>query len=235
MNRMSVKSRRLAGNRRNYFSLTVFLFRCLIYLEFINSFFFPRRNQELGFIIYLFYFKTFGGAGSLFQHAVFSSCGVRTQLPHSMWEVSVPNQGLNLRPLHWKGDSFLFLILFILGCAGSSRLHTGLLQLWRAGSTLQLWWRAFIAVTSLAVEPGLWAHRPQQLPYMSSVAASGLEHRLSSCEARGEWFCSMWDLWRPGIKLMSPALAGRFFITEPPGKSHSAFYSESLSAAILES
>ena len=28
----------------------------------------------------------------------------------------------------------------------------------------------------------------------------------------------MWDLPGPGIELMSPALAGRFFTTEPPGK-----------------
>jgi len=28
----------------------------------------------------------------------------------------------------------------------------------------------------------------------------------------------MWDLLGPGIEPMSPALAGRFFTTEPPGK-----------------
>ena len=30
--------------------------------------------------------------------------------------------------------------------------------------------------------------------------------------------CCMWDLPRPGIKPVSPASAGRFFTTEPPGK-----------------
>ena len=30
--------------------------------------------------------------------------------------------------------------------------------------------------------------------------------------------CSMWDLPGPGIEPVSPALAGRFFTTEPPGK-----------------
>ena len=30
----------------------------------------------------------------------------------------------------------------------------------------------------------------------------------------------MWDLLRPGIEPMSPALAGGFFTTEPPGKPH---------------
>ena len=33
-----------------------------------------------------------------------------------------------------------------------------------------------------------------------------------------ELLCSMWDLPRPGIKPRSLALAGGFFITEPPGK-----------------
>ena len=28
----------------------------------------------------------------------------------------------------------------------------------------------------------------------------------------------MWDLPRPGVEAVSPALAGRFFITQPPGK-----------------
>jgi hypothetical protein len=28
----------------------------------------------------------------------------------------------------------------------------------------------------------------------------------------------MWDLPRPGVELVSPALAGRFLTTEPPGK-----------------
>ena len=37
-------------------------------------------------------------------------------------------------------------------------------------------------------------------------------HGLSYSEAR------MQDLPGPGIKLVSPALAGRFFTTEPPGK-----------------
>ena len=30
--------------------------------------------------------------------------------------------------------------------------------------------------------------------------------------------CCLWDLPGPGIELVSPALAGRFFTTEPPGK-----------------
>ena len=35
----------------------------------------------------------------------------------------------------------------------------------------------------------------------------------------------MWDLPRPGIKPVSPALAGGFFTTEPPGKPEDPSYS----------
>ena len=35
----------------------------------------------------------------------------------------------------------------------------------------------------------------------------------------------MWDVPGPGIELGSPALAGRFFTTEPPGKPSLALYS----------
>ena len=32
--------------------------------------------------------------------------------------------------------------------------------------------------------------------------------------------CGMWDLPRPGLEPVSPALAGRFLTTAPPGKPH---------------
>ena len=46
-----------------------------------------------------------------------------------------------------------------------------------------------------------------------------LECRLSSCGARAQLLHGMWDLPRPGIEPVSPALAGRFLTTAPPGKS----------------
>ena len=52
----------------------------------------------------------------------------------------------------------------------------------------------------------------------SSCDSQTLEHRLNSCGSRAYLLCSMWDLPRPGIEPMSPALAGRSFTTEPPGK-----------------
>ena len=49
--------------------------------------------------------------------------------------------------------------------------------------------------------------------------------RLDSCGTRASLPCSMWNLPGPGIKPTSPALAGGFLTTGPPGKSNlSAFY-----------
>ena len=43
-------------------------------------------------------------------------------------------------------------------------------------------------------------------------------HRLSSCGARAQLFRGMWDLPRPALEPVSPALAGGFLTTAPPGK-----------------
>ena len=42
--------------------------------------------------------------------------------------------------------------------------------------------------------------------------------RLSRCGSRASLLCGMWDLPRPGLEPTSPALAGRFSTTAPPGK-----------------
>ena len=42
--------------------------------------------------------------------------------------------------------------------------------------------------------------------------------RLSNCGSRAYLLCGMWDIPRPGLKPVSPALAGRFSTTAPPGK-----------------
>ena len=53
----------------------------------------------------------------------------------------------------------------------------------------------------------------------SPVAEHKLEtRRLSSCGSRAQSLHGMWDLPRPGLEPMSPALAGRFSTTAPPGK-----------------
>ena len=53
----------------------------------------------------------------------------------------------------------------------------------------------------------------------SLVAEHRLQtHRLSNCGSRAQLLHGMWDLPRPGLKPMCPALAGRLLTTAPPGK-----------------
>ena len=58
---------------------------------------------------------------------------------------------------------------------------------------------------------------------LTIAASPAAEHRLqtrrlSSCGSRAQFLCGMWDLPRPGLEPMSPALAGGFSTTAPPGK-----------------
>ena len=53
----------------------------------------------------------------------------------------------------------------------------------------------------------------------SLVAEHRLQmHRLSNCGSRAQLLRGMWDLPRPGLEPVFPALAGRFSTTAPPGK-----------------
>ena len=53
----------------------------------------------------------------------------------------------------------------------------------------------------------------------SLVAEHRLQtRRLGSCGSQAQSLCGMWDLPRPGLEPLSPALAGRFSTTAPPGK-----------------
>ena len=77
----------------------------------------------------------------------------------------------------------------------------------RAFSSCSKWGPLFIAV-----------RRP-----LTIVASPVAEHRLqtrrlSSCGSRAQLLHGMWDLPRPGVEPVSPALAGRFSTTAPPGK-----------------
>ena len=58
---------------------------------------------------------------------------------------------------------------------------------------------------------------------LTIVASLAAEHRLqtrrlSSCGSRAQSLRSMWDPPRPGLEPVSPALAGGFSTTAPPGK-----------------
>ena len=53
----------------------------------------------------------------------------------------------------------------------------------------------------------------------SLVAEHRLQtHRLSNCGPRAQPLRGTWDLPRPGLEPMSPALSGRLSTTAPPGK-----------------
>ena len=58
---------------------------------------------------------------------------------------------------------------------------------------------------------------------LTIVASLVAEHRLqmlrlSSCGSQAQLLRGTWDLPRPGLEPVSPALAGRFSTTAPPGK-----------------
>ena len=63
----------------------------------------------------------------------------------------------------------------------------------------------------------------------SLVAEHRLQtRRLSNCGSRAQLLRGMWDLPRPGLEPVSPALAGRLSTTVPPGKPHRAFFKNQL-------
>ena len=58
---------------------------------------------------------------------------------------------------------------------------------------------------------------------LNIMASLVTEHRLqtrklSNCGSQAQLLRGMWDLPRPGLEPVSPALAGRFSTTAPPGK-----------------
>ena len=62
------------------------------------------------------------------------------------------------------------------------------------------------------------AHGPLTIA-ASLVAEHSLQtRRLSNCGSRAQLLRGMWDLPRPGLEPVSPALAGRLSTTVPPGK-----------------
>ena len=67
----------------------------------------------------------------------------------------------------------------------------------------------------------------------SLVAEHKLQmRRLSSCGSRAQLLRGMWDPPRPGLEPVSPALAGRFSTTAPPGKPPFDFHLHGISFSI---
>ena len=83
-----------------------------------------------------------------------------------------------------------------------------------------------VHVLLIAVASFVAKHRPQSVwasvvvaRGLSSCGSRGLERRLSSCGAQAQLLRGRWDLPGPGLEPLSPALAGGFLTTAPPGKS----------------
>ena len=101
------------------------------------------------------------------------------------------------------------------------------LWLWWTGATLHAMHDLLIVVASLGAEHGLSGICASELWHLGSVAAAP---RFHGCGIWVELLHGMWDLPRPWIKLLSSALAIRFFTTEPPGKPKKTFVTLDISA-----
>ena len=112
-------------------------------------------------------------------------------------------------------------LIFFFWHVGSLLLRAGFLQLWRARAYSSLWCTGFsLVVASLVAEHGPQSTRASVVVVrrLSSCGVQALERRLSSCGAWAQLLHGMWDLPGPGMEPVSPALAGGFLTTEPPGK-----------------
>ena len=114
---------------------------------------------------------------------------------------------------------FLFLDLLTCGCTGSSLLCVGFRQSQRAGAPLFVVHRLLTVVVSPVAE-----HRLQACRLLGGCSSWALERWLSSCGAQVQLLQGTWNLPRPGIEPRSPALAGRFFTSEPPVNPCGSFF-----------
>ena len=87
---------------------------------------------------------------------------------------------------------------------------------------LWLCW-VFVSVRGLSLVVASRGHSSSWCAGLSLSWPLVAEHRLqtrrlSNCGSRAQLLCGMWDPPRPGLEPVSPALAGRFSTTAPPGK-----------------
>ena len=93
---------------------------------------------------------------------------------------------------------------------------------------LWLCW-VFVSVRGLSLVVASGGHSSSRCAGLSLSWPLVAEHRLqtrrlSSCGSRAQLLRGMWDLPRPGLDPVSPALAGRLSTTVPPGKSHADIF-----------
>ena len=117
-----------------------------------------------------------------------------------------------LTPLLVGLSHFFFLInlfyLFIFGCVGVFVAACRLSLVAASGGYSSLWCVGF----------SLWWLLLLQSMGSRAQASVVVAHGLSSCGARAQLLRGIWDLPGPGLKPVSPALAGGFLTTAPPGK-----------------
>ena len=143
-----------------------------------------------------------------------------------------PRYDLSLRMFHAHLKRRCILLLFFfnkfiyLFIYGSLLLHAGFLQLLRVGGYSSLRCAGFsLGGFSCcgARALGAWASVVVALR-LSSCGSRALERRLSISGAQAELLRGMWDLPGPGLKPVSPALAGRFLTTAPPWKPYTVAF-----------
>ena len=112
-----------------------------------------------------------------------------------------PRYDKHNEPFFFFKKTALYLFMCVFGCAGSSLSDVCFLYFWLVEATLRC------------------SARASHCSGFSCGRARALERMLSSCGTRAYLPRGMWDLPGPGIEPVSPALAGGFLTTGPPGKS----------------
>ena len=87
----------------------------------------------------------------------------------------------------------------------------------------------FVSVQGLSLVAASGGHSSSRCAGLSLSRPLVAEHRLqmrrlSSCGSRAHLLRGMWDLPRPGLEPVSPALGGRFSTTAPPGKPYFKYF-----------
>ena len=119
-------------------------------------------------------------------------------------------------PFSWPFHSFFFLFFFLI----QGRLFYLFIYFY-----IYFWlcW-VLVSVRGLPLVAASGGHSSSRCAGLFTIAASLVAehrlqtHRLSSCGSRSQLLRGMWDPPRPGLEPVSPALAGRFSTTAPPGK-----------------
>ena len=116
---------------------------------------------------------------------------------------------------------YFFLIIIIFFNAILVCLHSFYVCMYVCMYVWLCW--VFVSVRGLSLVAASGGHSSSLCAGLSLSRPLVAEHRLqtrrlSSCGSRAELLRGMWDLPRPGLEPASPALAGRFSTTAPPGK-----------------